>query len=106
MAAPIGERGAECLLQFDVWLGAVVGFKYRDDGGIHEWSSDERLERGPGLRVPHALLKHRFFTLYRREKVRQLSRGDAELLRLGYRTATLPAALRTVWRVAKNGRFR
>ena len=80
MAAPISERGAGRLLEFELGLGDVVGSKYRDHGGIHEWSPDERLERGPGLHVPQALLKDHLFTLYRREKVRQLSGGDAKLL--------------------------
>ena len=80
MAAPIDKCRTARLLRFEFWRADVVGSKYRDDGGIHEWSPDERLERGPGLRVPQALLEHHFLTLYRREKIRQLSRGDAELL--------------------------
>ena len=80
MAAPNGQRGAECVIQFEVWLGDVVGSKYGDDGGLYEWSRDERLERRRGLGVPQALLEEHFLTLYRRQKVRQLSRGNAELL--------------------------
>jgi len=72
MVAPIDKLGAEHFLQFEFWLANVIGSKYRDDVGIHEWSPDERLECGPGLRVPQALLEDHLLTLYRCEKVRYI----------------------------------
>jgi hypothetical protein len=54
---------------------------------IDKWGPDERLERGPGLRVPQALLEDHLLTLYRRQKVRQLSGGDAKLLIVSLLTA-------------------